>query len=262
MVGGGPLGATAACAGGALRGRSRQFSPADPLRERRDLRVRRQLQLLLPDLLHDLRVAERSRRIARDRQRPHQSLRGTGIGRVERRQPAPPEDRATPVLAPGGRSRGRLEQRAVVGRDPFSLFLRPTGEVGRPRQMEVAQKRAGVQPRGLLERARRPRDLEGRQIHLDQLGIEPQVAGAEDGLLGAQLLAQRVERLVETAASALLLLLPPEQCRQAVPVHPALAGAGQDREDRETPRLLGVAAQRAAIVEHRHPAERLDVLHE
>ena len=84
--------------------------------------------------------------------------------------------------------------------------------------------------------------------------------GAEDGLLGAQLLAQRVERLVETAASALLLLLPPEQCRQAVPVHPAPAGAGQDREDRETPRLLGVAAQRAAIVEHRHPAERLDVL--
>ena len=166
---------------------------------------------------------------------------------------------------PGRRGRSRLprrrlEQRAVVGRDPFPFLLRPAGEVGRPRQMEVAQKRAGVEPRGLLERARRARGLEGRQIHLDQLGIEPQVAGAEDGLLGAQLLAQGVERLVEAPAGALLLHLPPQQCRQPVAVHPAIAGPRQHREDREPPRLLGVATQRAGTVEDGQAAERLDAL--
>ena len=128
--------------------------------------------------------------------------------------------------------------------------------------MEVAQKRAGVQPRGLLERARRARGLEGRQIHLDQLGIEPQVAGAEDGLLGAQLLAQGVERLVEAPAGALLLHLTPQESHQTVATHPPIAGARQHGKDRQPPGLLGVASQGAGTVEDGQAAERLDALHE
>lgn len=114
---------------------------------------------------------------------------------------------------------------------------------------------AGVEPRRLLERARRPGRLERREIDLDQLRIEPQLAGAEDRFLGAELLAQGVERLIETAAGALLLDLPPQQSPQTIAPHPAIAGTGQDREDREPPRLLGVPTQRPGTLEHGQAAQ-------
>ena len=163
---------------------------------------------------------------------------------------------------PGARSPKPRPPRAARGSRPrsFPLLLRPAGEVRRARQMEVAQKRAGSRraassnapdARAVSKAARSTSISSG----LSRRSRVPRIASSSPAP-GAGRRAP-----VETAASALLLLLAPEQCHQAVPIHPALAGAGQDREDRETPRLLGVAAQRAAIVEHRHPAERLDVLH-
>ena len=258
--GSGASGTAAGC--GRRRGRRRQLPPPNALGERRDLGVRRQLQLLLPDLVHDVGVADRSRRVAGGGQRPHQAQGGRCIGRVDGGEAAPPEHGAGPVVASGGGCGRRLEQGAVVGRDPLPLLLGPAGELRRARQMEVAQKRAGVQPRGLLERARRARGLEGRQIHLDQLGIEPQVAGAEDGLLGAQLLAQGVERLVEAPAGALLLHLtpqesapdgrdsPPDRRRAPARQGPPAAGAagrclpgGADRRRRPGRRASGCASR-------------------
>ena len=212
--------------------------------------------------MHDVGVPDRGRRIAGDGQGPHQPQRCGSVRRIEGGQAAPPEHGAAAVVAGGRGGRRRLEQGAVVGRDPLPLLLGPAGEVGRARQVEVPQKRAGVQPRRLLERAGSPRRLEGREVHLDQLGIEPQVAGAEDRLFGAELLAQGVERLVETPAGPLLLHLTPQQSHQTVAAHPPIAGASQNGEDREPPGLLGVAAQGPRTVEHRKAAERLDALHE
>ena len=191
-----------------------------------------------------------------------ESLRRPGIRRVECRQPAPPEDRAAAVLTRGRAGRGGLDQGAVVGRDPLARLVGPAGEVRHARQMEIPQERAGVQSRRLLERAGCPRRLEGREIHLDQLRIESQVAGAEDRILGAELLAQRVKGLVETPAGALLVHITPQQSRQTVAAHPAISGASQDRQDGEPARLLCVPAQRARTVERGQAAERLDALHQ
>ena len=245
------------------RGARRRHLPApDSLGQRQDLGIRRQLQLLLPDLVDDVGVAERPWRITRLGERTHEPLRRTRVGGVDRGEPPPPEHRPAAVVACARGSRGGLEHAAVAGRNLLPLLLGPPGERGHTRQVEVAQERSGVDPRRLLERARDPCGLERVEIHLDQLGIEPQVAGAEDGLLGAQVLAQGVERLAEAAASALLLHFAPEQSGQAVAVHPAIPGTRQDGQNREPPRLLCVSTDRARAVEHGQAAKGLDALHD
>ncbi len=46
--------------------------------------------------------------------------------------------------------------------------------------MEVAQEGPAVEPGRFLYSTGRPRGLEPVEIDLDQLGIEPELAGAED----------------------------------------------------------------------------------
>ena len=68
--------------------------------------------------------------------------------------------------------------------------------------MEISEERTDVEPGRLLEGARRPCRLEGREIDLDQLLIEPKVAGAEDRLLRAEVVTQCVQRWLRLRRSA------------------------------------------------------------
>jgi len=206
-------------------------------------------------------VTEGARSITGRGQGAHQPLGPAGVGGIERCQPAPPEYGACLVSPRGGRYRRRLEQPPVVGGEPVPLLVGPAGEGGSARQVEVAQEGTGVQPSRLLQCPRCSRGLERRDVHLDQLRVEPQLAGAEDRFLRTELLAQGVQRLVQVPPGALLLDVAPQEARQPVAAHPAVSRPREDREQREPPRLLGIAAQRPAAVEHGKAAERLDALH-
>ena len=98
---------------------------------------------------------------------------------------------------------------------------------------------------------------ERRDVARDQIGVEPDVPGSQEDLVGAHLLPKRVEGLVESFPRALLVGLRPEHADQPVAGHALLARSRQQGEQPEAPRLGGRAAQALTIALQEQPAKRV-----
>jgi hypothetical protein len=222
-----------------------------------DLHVGWRLELLFQQHFVDPGVVQRSRAIARRHQGLHQPHRDPGVERVLRGKLPPPLGRLRGVAALAGPLRQALEGVRIVSRDPGPFLFHPALELGRLGDVKPVEKRADILGRSLLQTARLDGEREGGNIAGDEVGVEADVAGAEEDLVRADLLAQRVQGLVEPAPGPVFVALGPEHAEHPVAGHTVLPRGGQEGEQGKPARLRGGAAEALPVPLEKQPAERV-----
>jgi hypothetical protein len=127
--------------------------------------------------------------------------------------------------------------------------------------MKAVEKGAGVSRLGVFQATLGQRLLEFGQIARDQPGVEPQVPGAEQHVLRAEVLPQRVDRLIEASPRPLILGLGPEVRHQLFAGETLFAGSGEQGQDRQATGLRGRAAHETVGPAHVQPSERANLQH-
>ena len=127
--------------------------------------------------------------------------------------------------------------------------------------MEPVEERPGVLRRGRLEPAPAQRRRELADVARHQLRIEAEVAPAQEDLVGAEVLAQGVDRLAQAAAGAVFLGVGPEIGEDLLAGQPRLARRGEQRHEREPARLRRGAADDAVGATHVQSAEGMNAQH-
>jgi hypothetical protein len=123
--------------------------------------------------------------------------------------------------------------------------------------MEAVQKRPGVLVHRLLQPSRLEGGGEGGQVAREVVGIDPQVAGAEEDLVPAHLLAEGVQRLVEPPAGPLLVAFAPEEAEQPVARDAAVTRGREERQESQAAGLGRGSAQPLAVTRQEEPTERV-----
>ena len=99
------------------------------------------------------------------------------------------------VLAAGIGRRGELLERLEMFlRQHGALAVDPSVELVVPGEVKAVEKRTGVHPNGVLRSPRAERRGEFGDVARDQLGVEAQLLDAEDHVVGAELVTERVDR--------------------------------------------------------------------
>src|SRR5690606_16700889 len=93
------------------------------------------------------------------------------------------------------------------------------------------------------------------QVAAAEVGVEPELGGAGDQLLGAEVAAEGVHRLGEVLPGPLEVALGPEQAEQLLAAAAPLAGGGEEGEEGETPPLRPRALGGGALPLDAEPAE-------
>ena len=227
-----------------------------------DLTVGGQIQLLLNQRFVDPCMPQRAVAIVGRHQRLHQPERNPAVERILGRGLAPPLHRFQPVPARLGLA-GQLPQRlGVAPRQARPLLLDPAVELRCPRQTEAVKEGAGVPCRCVFQLPSGQRRLELRHVARDQLRVEPELAGAEKDVIGPEILAQGIERLIEYPPRPLLLGVGPEVGEHLVAGEPLLAGGGKKGQDGQPARLRGRAAYQAGVSPNVQSAESVDPQHD
>ena len=209
-------------AGSVARRLRRRLLP-DPLGERHHLTVGRGFQLLLQQHLIHPGMLQRPGAIADRDERFHQPDRHLRVERILGSQLARPLHRRHLVAAFSGPPGQPLECGGVIPSEPRPLLLQPALELRGVGEMEPVQEGADVLRGRPLELARPDSEGERREVAGDQLGVEPQVPGAQEYLVRAHLLAEGVQGLIESLTRPLLIGFRPEHAEQPVACHPLLA---------------------------------------
>src|SRR2546426_4255420 len=95
----------------------------------------------------------------------------------------------------------------------------------------------------------------------NDVGIQPQLGGAEQQLRLVEIAPQRVAGLLEETAAVLGVALGPEVGAQLVPAQPVLARGGEEREEGERLALHGRSSERSAVRFNRQSAEGPELQH-
>ena len=160
------------------------------------------------------------------------------------------------VTPRGGFGRERLERLARALLELLALGLHPALEVRRVAQIEAVEERPRVQRHRLRRVAALERGLEALNVARDDVGVQPQLGGAEQQLRRVEIAPQRVAGLLEESVGVLAVALGPEVGNQLVAAQAALAGGGEQREERERLAARGGTAALGAILFDRKPAQR------
>ena len=225
----------------------RRIGRSDPLGQRDHLVIRRQLELLRQQDLVDPRLLERPDSVARANQRLHQTKRRLAIERVERRQATPPVRRRRVVPPVLGATRESLERRRVIASEPGALAFHPSLEPGSAREMETVEELPLVDRDRPLEISRAERRAKFGDVAVNELRREHEVARSGDRLVASDLMAQRIQRLVETLSRLLLVGVEPEERHESIARDASMAGRGEDGEQREPARLRGRTGNSDAV---------------
>jgi hypothetical protein len=170
-----------------------------------------------------------------------------GVQRIVRGEPLPPAHRARGVPLLRRTARESAERLLVVVRERAPLHLGPALEVGRRREVEAVEERALVETRRTLPRPVAERRLELADVRLDHPAVEPEVLEAEEDLLAPEVAPERVDGLGQQAPRPVLVRVRPEDGDDLLARDAALAGAREQREDREPARLRRSADDRSAV---------------
>ena len=141
------------------------------------------------------------------------------------------------------------------------LALDPAVELGESGKLEPVQKGTGGELSGALEPSALALRLEVPEIALHEIRIEPEIASAEYGVLGAKIAPQGVDGLGQRSTSPLLVAVGPEQRRQAVAALRALAGGREQCEQSEPAGLNRPRREGDAVTQHGEMTKADDTEH-
>ena len=111
--------------------------------------------------------------------------------------------------------------------------------------MEAIQKGPGVADRRLFKLPPLQCLLELSYIAADYFSVEPQISRADEDIVRAEVLAQGIERLVESPTRSFLLGVGPEVSQHLLPGKPLLTCGCQQGEHGKPARLRRRAADHA-----------------
>jgi len=125
----------------------------------------------------------------------------------------------------------------VPGRQPAALSCCPLLELDRIAQVKTVEERSAIERHGILRRPGLDRRLEFGDVERDDVAVQPQRIGAQEGVV-ADLLAEVIEELVQGMAGGIGGALGAECGDQLVPRHPALAARREQDQESEPAPLL------------------------
>ena len=230
---------------------------AEPLGQRQHRPIGRGAQFFLDQRLVDPGVLERRCPVPGSHERLHQSDGDARVERVLGAEPPPPLD-SLQTVAPVSRAPGQaLEHGAVVPGQLRPLLLQPALELGCVGEVKSVEEGAGILPGRLFQPVCPEGGREQGDVTGDEVGVEPEVLGAQEDLVRAHLLAEGVEGLVEPLPRPLLVGLGPDHRKQAVPGHAPVAGGREQGEQGQAPGLGRGAAEPLSVPLYEQPAERV-----
>ncbi len=158
---------------------------------------------------------------------------------VERRDAAIPAHGGRRVAA-GVRGPGEFLQRHAERLiERASLLFHPVFELGDRREPEAVQEGTGHEAHGALVVLPANQILELGDVAPDFIGVEAQLAGAEEDVGGVGVATKGVERLLQGVPTLLVVGVGPEGGLEPVARNAARAGAGDHGQQGLTPRLGG-----------------------
>ena len=203
-------------------------------------------------------MLERGRSVSVRDQRLHQADRDPGVQRILSRQLAPPLSGLDAIAALGGLAGQALERARIVPGEARSRLLEPALELRCFREVEPAQKGPDILGCGALEMPGLDSDGERGDVGSDELGIEAEIASTEKHVVGAHLLTQSVQGLVEALAGAFLVGLGPEHAEEVVARHSVLARPAISASNASRRGCEAGPVRRVPVALDKQPAERIE----
>ncbi len=212
-----------------------------------------------------LGLAEGARGIAGCHLGHHRLQHEPGVQGVRRHETAPPFGGGREIAPHLRGSRERLQRagcpRGILG----SLSIDPVLELGCPAQVKAIEERARVEPRELLQVARRPSEAEIADIARQRGRIQGE-AGAPDEQVGhAEIAPEDEEGLTKGIPGVFVVALRPQTGDDAVAAHPGLRACRQQHQQGQAPARQGpIFGGRVRFASRRpqtYPAERRQPQH-